>query len=255
MKSITNLAVAVMALIVFFAVPSFAQQSHWIKAGTNAPVQHALQYEFQTGGRVFMAVEAGYVPKGYQRTIFNAIRGVSNNPIVPDLVQSTLRSANTYSLRAGLLLGKFHVAAYGQQLALRGGGQPISLMGAYFDTDPSHVPHIGFRAQLYQLGLNAGFRQPLGRRFQLHAEVSFARTVASPVSFTSSNEGFANLSGMLASELKRSIKQYGYVPSANVYLAYRLGGSKRPLTKAQRRLLSQRNMPAPQTAPAGSSGR
>lgn len=245
-----RIAMSLMLTLLFSftsAVTNARQSKQWVKIGTSVPYQLATQFEWQTNSNIYISAEIGSFASPYQDLVLNHLTNVSNNPIIPALTGAILEDGYLYALRGGKLIGsnnRFQLGGYIQHISLRGDRKPTALMGEYFDVDVNNLPSLSLSSQITVAGIDMGMRFPISPKFSIHTSVSLGYAVDATTEISSSEIGFNQIGDALGQEAAKAIQSKGFLPSVNVFLAYRLFGQNtgnhgKPRSKKARRLLSR----------------
>ncbi|HVG15738.1 MAG TPA: hypothetical protein VM935_12280 [Chitinophagaceae bacterium] len=205
--------------------------------GSQIPVQLTAGYGYQFSNRLAIQSYAGLITKPYGGFIVNAMEAFGMDKYLAQVIKKSFKSGTVLGLGPNYLFGKNYFGIYGQYMHLKGGGvTPADALSVYFKKDFTQFDVAGpplFEFSLQSNLMNVGAL--FGRSFQLrnprisiNGEISLSKIVASKNSFAS-NRSFVdqtayakNLYKELDSEMRDAYRKHGFIPTINVYLAYRL---------------------------------
>lgn len=215
----------------------FAKSSFFI--GTQIPVQFTAGFEQGFGARLSVRLQGGFISKPYSGFIVDAMRAFGMNEYLAKVIKKAFQSGSVFSIGPNYHFGKNYAGVYGQYMHLEGGGiTPADALSVYFKKDFSQFDVTGLpvfqfsmQSNLVNVGALFGHKFQLGSpRLSINGEVGFTKIVASKNTF-SSNRAIVDRTGLarnLYSEIDQSMRKdyvkYGYIPSINAYLVFRLLG-------------------------------
>lgn len=213
----------------------FSKSSLFI--GTQIPVQFTAGYEQGFSERLSVRIQAGFISKPYSGFIVDAMRAFGMNEYLAKVIKKAFQSGSVYSIGPNYHFGKNYVGVHGQYMHLKGGGiTPADALSVYFKKDFNQfditgLPMFQFSMQsnIINVGALFGHTFQLGNpRLSLNGEVGFSKIVASKNTFSSNRTlidqtSFArNLFGEIDQGMRDAYVKYGYIPTINVYLFFRL---------------------------------
>lgn len=213
----------------------FSKRSLFI--GTQIPVQFTAGYEQGVGARLSARIQAGFISKPYSGFIVDAMQAFGMDEYLARVIKKAFQSGSVFSIGPNYHFGKNYVGVYGQYMHLKGGGiTPGDALSVYFKKDFNQFDITGlplFQFSMQSNIVNAGAL--FGHTFQLrnprlcvNGEVGFSKIVASKNTFTSNRTivdqtSFAkNLFREIDQGMRDAYVKYGYVPTINAYLVFRL---------------------------------
>jgi hypothetical protein len=211
-------------------------RSH-IFIGSQIPVQFTAGYGYQFSDRFSLRTQAGLVTKPYSGFIVNAMEAFGMDKYLAQAIKKSFRSGTVLGAGPNYHFGKSYIGIYGQYMHLKGGGitpadaLSIHLKKDFTDFNVGGLPLFEFSLQSNLMNIGALF----GRSFQLRSprlsingEISLSKIVASKNSF-SSNRTIVdrtvyaqNLFKEIDNDMRDAYWKYGFIPTINMYLIYRL---------------------------------
>lgn len=215
----------------------FSYSRHQLFIGTQIPLQYSVGYAYQVSNALSVKAQAGIITKPYDNFIRGSMEAFGLDKNLGRVIRKSFRAGTVLGLGANYHFGKNYVGIHGQYVHLRAGGiTPADALGIYFKKDfsgfdPTELPAFEFNMQsnLYNVGALYGRQFVLPNpRFALNVEVSLAKVIASRNTF-GSNRNFIDQTGIakglyreLDEELRDAYWKYGFLPTVNVYLVYKL---------------------------------
>jgi hypothetical protein len=216
--------------------PQTFSNSH-VFVGTQVPLQFTAGYGYRFSNRLSAQVQAGLITKPYSGFMVDAMETFGMDKYLARVIRKAFQNGVVFGVGPNLHFGNNYVGVYGQYMRLQGGGiTPADALSIYFKKDFSAFDVNGlpvFEFTMQSNAVNAGalfghrfpFRNP---RLAMHGEVSLSKIVASKNSFSSNRTivdrtAFArNIYAEIDEEMQKAYWKYGFIPTLNLYLVYRL---------------------------------
>ncbi len=220
-----------------------AQRRHELFLGTQFPVQLSAGYQYNASDYYSIRGQFGFLTPPYDKFIIKSMELFGFDKKLSKALDESFRSGIVGTLAPQLRIGNNFLMLQGQYVHLNGS---ITLQRAaelYLDRDlpdlggipflPALMPELTTRSNLFMLGVGYGRRFPLSNApVSIQIEAGFSKILGSVNNFSSNLGRIDDISliqsyySQMDDRLKKSYRQYGYVPSVSVYLVYHLGGAQ-----------------------------
>lgn len=208
-------------------------QGFAVTLGTQVPLQYNIGLEYEFSKRITGSLSLGVLTKPYDKIILQAMNALGTD----EALTNTIGTAFSYGLivQPGVhwhFSKKYYAGIYGQYMYLQANDAPKDLIESYYGVTltapkaPRNQPpesDLIVSSNLYNAGLLIGrrffFKNP---RLQARIEVALAKTLYSYSSVSSTNYYLSNLSSEVNTELSYYYWNYGYIPTLNIYLSFKL---------------------------------
>jgi hypothetical protein len=208
---------------------------HSIKAGTQIPIQYALQYDYQFHPKWSGNVQVGVLTKPYDQAILSILKSLGVDQEIVNVLTSAFNFGIITQAGVSYHFKKNYVGITGAWMHLQAADAPVSAVEAAFGVSVTTYPirprqslkspvQLTLSSDLFNAGVLYGrrftFKNP---RIELHTEFGFAKTVASKSYIESEQRSVESLSTLVDNELQTDYPNYGYLPSINIFFVYKLG--------------------------------
>jgi hypothetical protein len=230
-----------MRFILYFVVLllpcTIACSQHVIKVGSQIPIQYAAQYDFLTSKHFSVNAQLGILTKPYDQVILNILESFGVSEEVVDVLTYAFDFGLVSQMGVNYHFKKNYLGVTGSWIHLRASDTPVAIMESAYNVDVSSYPTrpkqntsspitITLASELFTTGILYGrrfnFKNP---RVELHTELGFAKVIASKNYVDSAQRSLTNLSALVDEELDDDYLAYGYLPSINLFLVYKLSKS------------------------------
>jgi hypothetical protein len=214
------------------------QANHMVFVGVQIPLNYTLGYRYQFSRRLSAQVQGGLIAAPFERYTLKLLEGFGLDPNLSRVIDRSFRQGSSVSLGVSVHANSpWYGTLYGQYIHfLAGPITPADGLGVYFNRDFSGFNLLNSPAFVFNLQSNiwvAGLR--VGRSFQfnnsrfgLNTELGLGKILTTKNTF-SSNRSAVDALGVtqrlydnLNNEIDTKLRQYGYLPTLNVLLTYRL---------------------------------
>lgn len=227
-----------MRFVLYFAVLllpcTLVCSQHTIKVGSQIPIQYAVQYDYQPSKRFSGNAQVGVLTKPYDQVILVTLQSLGVSEEIVDVL--------TYAFDVGLIsqagtnyhFKKNYMGLTAAWIHLRASDTPVGVMESAFNVDIDSYParpkqsvaslvNISLASDLLTAGILYGrrftFKNP---RVEVCTEIGFAKVIASKSYVESPQRSLTTLSTLVDEELNEDYLTYGYLPSINLFLVYKL---------------------------------
>jgi hypothetical protein len=205
--------------------------------GSQIPVQFTAGYGYQFSNRLSVRAQAGLITKPYRGFIVNAMEAFGMDEYLAQVIKKSFRSGTVLGVGPNLHFGKNYIGVYGQYMHLKGGGiTPADALSIHFkkdftDFNVTGLPIFEFSLQSNLVNVGALFGhsfQLRNPRLSISGEAGLSKIVASENSFSSNRTivdrtAYAqNLFKEIDNDMDDAYQKYGFIPTINLYLVYRL---------------------------------
>lgn len=214
---------------------TFSKSSLFI--GTQIPLQFTAGYAYRISNNFSAKAQGGFLTQPYDGLIVNSLQAFGLDKNLGRVIKKAFKTGSLLGIGLDYHFGKNYAGISGQYIYLKGGGiTPADALSVYFNQDfsnfdPTGLPAFEFNMRSDILNINAMY----GHEFQLrnphlsiNTEVGLSKMVASKNYFSSNRSAidrtaFArNIYSQLDKEMRTAFWKYGFIPTINVYLVYRL---------------------------------
>ncbi|QHT67882.1 hypothetical protein GXP67_15165 [Rhodocytophaga rosea] len=213
----------------------------YVQLGTQFPLQYTAGFEYQFHPRFSAAVQVGLLAKPYDKYLLYCmeVAGLSKN--LSHIIEKSFEKAYMGSIGINYHFNqKYYAGVYGLASRMYGKGPLLELANVYYkgkfpaNVDPALLAiaeglQMNWESDLICAGLLAGRRFLFpNSKFEFRAEIGFTKIMGSQsrysVGYSIIDDSVLaqNLYTRMNDEFKKSYWKYGYVPSLNLYLVYRL---------------------------------
>lgn len=216
--------------------PTTFSNSH-VFIGTQVPLQFTVGYGYRFSKRLSAQAQAGIMTKPYSGFIVDAMKSFGMDEYLARVIKKAFKNGLVFGVGPNYHFGNNYIGVYGQYMHLQGGGiTPADALSVYFKKDftafdPTGLPAFEFSMQSNIANAGALFghefrlRNP---RVSINGEISLSKIVASKNSFSSNRSlidqtSFAqNIYKEIDKQMRDAYWKYGFIPTLNLYLVYRL---------------------------------
>lgn len=228
-------ALGLSAFLFFSSIAILKAQNTYVVAGVNVPFQYAAGIEYTLSKKFSIGFNAGIVTKPFDKIILEIMNSLGTSTSVTNTIGESFSFG--YTLQPTLywhFYRKYYAAIYGQYGYLQANNAPQDAIEAYYGVSLSQYPirrnttqqaDIIFSSSIYNAGLLVGRRfnfKKGGSRFHLRTELAFTKIFGSYSTLSSGTRDLSKLSTEADAEMKDYYWQYGYLPTVNIYIAFRL---------------------------------
>lgn len=208
-------------------------------AGTQFPLQYAAGIEYKFHPRLSASVQGGLITQPYDKYLLYCmeVAGLSKN--LSRIIERSFERGFTATIGVNYHIDKYYIGLYVLGAQMQGEGPLLELADVYYkgkfpsNIDPALLDiaenlRMNWESDLICAGILAGRKFTLPRRFEFRTEIGFTKIMGSQSRYTvklpiiDDSSLAQDLYGRMNTEFKESYWKYGYVPSINLYLAYRL---------------------------------
>lgn len=209
-------------------------QEVYLSLGTQVPLQHELRVQVHASERVALHAGIGWLTRPYDEAILGIMGKLGTAQVYIDLLENTFQQGWIVQSGIHYQWNNHYVGVFGQSIRLTAEDTPAQLVSTVLGLNSLiyqwlRLPdeQMQLHSQLWQAGLFYGYRWPLpNRRWAIHTEVAFSAHMASKSQLSSPRREVSTLSDWLHNDLQQVYKQYAYLPTLRVAVAYRLNSSK-----------------------------
>ncbi len=220
------------------AVPTPFRPVHTVFAGVQIPLNYTLGYRYQFSRRLSVQAQGGLIAAPFERYTLKLLEGFGLDPNLSRVIDRSFQQGSSVSLGISVHANSpWYGTLYGQYIHFAAGPiTPADGLGIYFNRDFSGFNLLNSPAFVFNLQSNvwvAGLR--VGRSFQftdsrfgLNTELGLGKILTTKNTFSSNQPAVdalgvtQRLYGNLDNEIDTKLRQYGYLPTLNVLLTYRL---------------------------------
>ncbi|QJD77723.1 hypothetical protein [Spirosoma rhododendri] len=211
---------------------------HTVFAGVQIPLNYTLGYRYQFSRRLSVQVQGGLIAAPFERYTLKLLEGFGLDPNLSRVIDRSFRQGSSASLGISVHANSpWYGTLFGQYVHFSAGPiTPADGLGIYFNRDFSGFSPLNSPAFVFNLQSNfwvAGLRvgrsfQFTNSRFGLNTELSLGKIVTTKNTFASNRPLIDDLGVTqrlytnLDNEIDTKLRQYGYLPTLNVLLTYRL---------------------------------
>ncbi len=207
-------------------------------AGVQIPLNYTLGYRYQFSRRLSVQAQGGLIAAPFEQYTLKLLEGFGLDPNLSRVIDRSFQQSSSVSLGISVHANSpWYGTLYGQYIHFSAGPiTPADGLGIYFNRDFSGFNLLNSPAFVFNLQSNvwvAGLR--VGRSFQfadsrfgLNTELGLGKILTTTNTF-SSNRSAVDALGVtqqlysnLDNEIDTKLRQYGYLPTLNVLLTYRL---------------------------------
>lgn len=164
------------------------------------------------------------------------MRTFGMNECLARVIKKAFQRGSVFSIGPNYGFGKNYAGVYAQYMHLKGGSTPADALSVYFKKDFTQFDVTGLpvfqfsmQSNIVNVGALFGHRFQLGSpRLALNGEVGLSKIVASKNTFSSNRtivdqtSAARNLYREIDQSIRKDYVKYGYIPTVNVYLVFRL---------------------------------
>lgn len=211
---------------------------HTVFAGVQIPLNYTLGYRYQFSRRLSVQAQGGLIAAPFERYTLKLLEGFGLDPNLSRVIDRSFQQGSSVSLGISVHANSpWYGTLYGQYIHFAAGPiTPADGLGIYFNRDfsgfsPLNSPAFVFNLQsnVWVAGLRAGRSfQFTDSRFGLTTELGVGKILTTKNTFSSNRSAVdalgvtRQLYGNLDNEIDTKLRQYGYLPTLNVLLTYRL---------------------------------
>jgi hypothetical protein len=212
--------------------------THTVFAGLQIPLNYTAGYQFRFSRRVSAQIQGGLIAAPFEQYTLRLLNGFGLDPNLSRVIDRSFRRGNSASLGVSVHANSpWYGTLFGQYVHFAAGPiTPADGLGIYFNRDFSgfgllNSPAFVFTLQstLWVAGIRLGRSFQFGdSRFGLNTELGLGKVLTTQNNF-SSNRLSVDALGVtqrlyrsLDNEIDSKLRQYGYLPTLNVLLTYRL---------------------------------
>ncbi len=233
MKKITFLIL----LLMLMKSNSWGQESeksvrHYIKAGSEIPLQYAIQYEMRTGNSFSVNAQFGVLTDPYNDAIIFTLESFGVDDKTIRLIENAFQFGLIIDVGVNYHFGKNYMGVYGQWINLTAADTPFELVENYLGISfpippfiPDFVPEVSLQSELFQLGLLYGRRFSFKNHpaIEIHTEFAVSKNLGSRSKLSSENVEVDFVNDQVDKELDAIFSDYAYIPTLNIFFVYQFG--------------------------------
>ena len=218
-------------LLIFFSVSAIAQTEEKliIEVGTELPLNYSIGFASNITEELLFSFRAGIMTKPYDDLII----GFLGNIVTTEAETNTIRDAFTHGLmfKPGMnyRFSNFYTGVFYSYWRLFATDVPVDLLNNYFQLSlpPNFIDPIEYtlKSNLHNIGFVIGKTHTLkdNENIVLGTEFSIAKTVKTKNSLSNIYDNEMTLaSGYVHDELNPLFLKYGYLPSFNFFIRFKL---------------------------------
>lgn len=213
----------------------------YIQVGTQFPLQYTAGFEYRFHPRFSTSLQVGLLAKPYDKYLLYCMEVAGLSKKLSQIIERSFEKAYMTSLGINYHFNqKYYAGVYGLAARMYGRGPLLELADVYYkgkfptNMDPALLSvaeglQMNWESDLICAGLMAGRRFLLPNdKFEIRTEIGFTKIMGSQsrysVGYSLIDESVLaqDLYARMNEEFKKSYWKYGYVPSLNLYLVYRL---------------------------------
>ena len=224
-------------VLLFVTQFSFAQK-HSVLIGTDFPTQYTIGYNIEYG-TLSSQIQAGFLTKPYDNLILDIIEGFGADPNIIEIIRDAYQKGAVFTVKQQYHLKKMYFGVYAQYYNLSAEGVPLDIVQSYYGVDltsswssipliptaldfGNEITKIELKSKLWQVGLLIGRRFEFSNpKLELRTEFSMSKNISSSNLFSSQTPYPQSLFDDMDADIQETYKNYAYIPSVNIYLAYR----------------------------------
>jgi hypothetical protein len=212
-----------------------------ILLGTQFPLQYTAGFDYQFHPRFSASLQAGILAKPYDKYLLYCMEVAGLSKSLSRIIEKSFEKAYIGSLGVNYHFnGKYYAGIYGLGARMYGKGPLLELANVYYkgklpaNVDPALLAvaeglQMNWESDLVCAGILAGRRFLLPKsKFEFRTEIGFTKIMGSQSRYSVGNSIIdesalaRDLYTQMNAEFKKSYWKYGYVPSLNLYVVYRL---------------------------------
>jgi hypothetical protein len=213
----------------------------YILLGTQFPLQYTAGFEYQFHPRLSTSLQAGILAKPYDKYLLYCMEVAGLSKTLSRIIEKSFEKAYMGCLGVNYHFDeKYYAGLYGLGARMYGKGPLLELANVYYkgkfpsNVDPALLAvaedlQMHWESDLICAGVMAGRKFLLpDSKFEFRTEIGFTKIMGSQsrysVGYTIIDESVLarDLYTRMNDEFKKSYWKYGYVPSLNLYIVYRL---------------------------------
>jgi hypothetical protein len=213
---------------------------HTVFAGVQLPLNYTAGYQVQVSRRFSARVQGGLIVPPFDRYTLKTLEGFGLDRQLGDAIDRSFQRGSSLSVGVNVHANSpWYAGLFGQYVHLKAGPiTPAEGLGLYFQRDFSGFGLLASPALVFEMqstlwlgGLRVGRAfQFTDSRFGLNLEAGLGKIFTTRNRFAS-NRSLVDALGVtqrlytdLDHEVDTSLRQYGYLPTLDVLLTYRLAG-------------------------------
>lgn len=220
----------IFALVLLFSITANAQNEKPIifELGTEFPLNYSLGFGADIYENVQFTLRAGILTKPYDAIILNTLKLFG----VEESYTNTIGDSFTHGfvLKGGLnyKFEGFYIGAYYSFFRLNAADVPTDLLNNFYGINLPTSSTLDFieyhlRSNLHNLGVSVGKSFPINEQFSIGGEFSMAKTIGSKSGVSSNfDPDMVMATGIIHKELDPLYKKYGFLPSVNIFIRFKL---------------------------------
>lgn len=220
----------IFALVLLLSLAANAQIKTPIftELGTEFPLNYSVGLGSDIDDDFQINLRAGILTKPYDGIILNTLAAIG----VDETIKNTVGDAFAYglALKGGVnyRFAGFYTGVFYSFYHLTAVDVPTDLINNYFDINLPPISSFDLieyklKSDLHNIGLLIGKTFPINEQFEVATEFSVGKTIASKNSLSNTYEKEMLLATeIIHNELNPLFKKYGYLPSLNIFLRFKL---------------------------------
>lgn len=230
-------------LCVLFMLGTYRMQAQpkelYAMAGTQFPLQYTAGIQYQFHPHFSASIQAGLLTKPYDKYLLYCMEVAGLSKTLSNIIEKSFKRALLGSIGVNYHIKKYYAGIYALGAQMQAEGPLLELANVYYkgklpaDVDPALLVIAGnlrmnWESDLICAGILAGRKFTLPRRFEFRTEIGFTKIMGSQsryaVGYSLVDESLLaqELYSRMNDEFKKSYWKYGYIPSLNLYLVYKL---------------------------------
>ena len=211
--------------LLFQAKVSLLAQEHRLYLGTQVPLNYSVGYEYQHSPPLSWNIHTGVLTVPYQTAIAEILKALGTDRALAHTIEDEFDigyhlqpSLKYYLGRTYLGLSYIYQSLWAKNLS----SESIeNYYGVQLPSRPFRTNAFTLNSNLHNLGFFVGRIVNLGlTNWQLHLELGAYKTIASESRLNAEFGETSIVNPLIDSELGAYYRKYGYLASANFYLAY-----------------------------------
>jgi hypothetical protein len=208
----------------------------YLKLGTQIPFQHSIAYDHRITPSFSLNAGIGIIAAPYPNMILGSLE--NRNLITTDdrhIIERSFQSGITYQIGANIHFSRNYIRLFGQLAHLNADLTIPDLIRLYFRTDippalaavGSFINPIDIKSNVPMGAILYGRRFPIGENSEIHAEFSVAKTLGHQTTYKTGTflDNIEVVNDIVYNELDNDLdtffKEYGWVPTLNVYYVFK----------------------------------
>ena len=194
--------------------------------GTQIPVCYSLGIEKGFSDLVALSLQGGILTSPYDKIILNILKSFGTEDVLVNTVGEAFSHGLVIQVTPTVQTKRWYGGPFYSFFSLVAKDAPADLIENYYGVDipdriQSRTRELILTSNLHNAGILIGRKFDLKTKLELRTEISFAKTFNSSSKLSTANYDFENISTSIDEELSKYYKDFGYIPSLNLFLAYK----------------------------------